>query len=487
MSGCTSINEDKVSEKYSDIFIRQNQQLFEQVENSESGPKLIEQKEIIFPCGLKMDTNYNYTSSLNGQIYILKIKKINQSDLLIEFTQKSPVTIIKHHIDTVTFMPFESTKLALRFGVIVNGYAYQNLKKGEKYHIELSDDFTYANFNYECFDKSQNGKLDIFQTIRDIPILKRDGIIEPYSKFLGATLKNLAYCWENFKKDENSKTMEEYKLSYKIFKTLLAEIDQKNLKNEVIGDTINLDITTYYEMDSISKLLVNYGFKERKRVSQNAVQQIAIKDFSKLQGSIFFTYFHKVQSNRFEMYDIERRDIYQNNYGFSKFYSSSQDSIPISFKDYFISVLSNSGASSIITVWKKNKNNYKLYSILDKCLFESDGGFKIDTILSIDDKRNLIIMESSGGDQGDVWGNFWIAVWELPRHLEIVYQTEWNGTSEDYTHFDYSFVSDKVLKINEKRITFKDFTKTETLKRSYNLSLDTLLNKDIKAITSNSY
>lgn len=110
----------------------------------------------------------------------------------------------------------------------------------------------------------------------------------------------------------------------------------------------------------------------------------------------------------------------------------------------------------VFTVWKNINGKYKLITLLDKYITESQGYCTIDSIYNIGGGSYLMTGKSLGGNQGDKFGSYWAGVWKKPGKLTMIYYNHWTDPGDDEIcntfNYIYSF-NRKTKTLSVSRIT----------------------------------
>ena len=465
-------------------------------ENSDSTSILIENIEseinsdYIFSQILPINQSTIFYAEKDNIFYEMELKRIDEKSLNWKLTTKRNGIIVSEQTDTVIYYPKRGGSVRLKYGYRCSGLKFLK-EHPTNFSTQLNVDTTNQSADFISFyhtDYTNNNN-----SIKHIPPLKRPKASEPYLGYLKSLLQNMTERYENYQQSNNQRAKEIYDDLYSDFLKLLEEIEKNNSANDVIKDTFLLDLVNYHGMDSVVNRLINFGFSNRKRMLHSQEQIISIKNISGFRGLIEFSKNGAVKSNRFEKFNVKMEPIMVRWIpGFNEysFYHDSTALIP--YQKQFIAVLHDFGFESIshiITIWEKRDSSLILEGILDKLLYEGIGGIRIDTIVQFGQNRNIIIGTSGGGDGGDVWGSFWIGIWELPRNLKVVFEKRWNGNSESFKNIDFSFISKNELSIIEKSVWYEnnngDYIEKDSIFSSSKLQIDSIIN--IEHIKRRSY
>jgi hypothetical protein len=452
--------------------------------------------EVKFPHILKPGIEYAYNARHGDEDYHLVLTRLNISDIAFTFTLEKSGKTIKEAHDTAYFMPYKGIRIMMEFGYATSGLVFQKKTSEGMYSITFAyQTGEYATFGYDNFMRKP-GIVDVHPAIRDVPLLVREGTENPYFEYLHAVIMRIQESTYRLQEyiNNNSNTDEEtvrYKEAWRDFDLLLDEIGRDKTLYDITADTVLLDKAIVYELDSVAGRLKASGIKQREMVPSGQIQEIPVSQFNQFQGSVFQTCSKKVLSARFEKArptGIVRFNRYSPL--IMKYYFSNGHSGPFQFNDFYFAILhGESEAHSIITVWKKNNDNYRLVSILDRLFITSYGGITIDTIVRISKNKTLISGNSMGGDEGEVWGSAWIAIWSYPRELRVVFEDYW-GTipheenpdstiSENYMYSSCSVVNSKTAILTRKKIWYEhsgvNSIRRDSTIRTARISIDSIM------------
>jgi len=464
-------------------FIKNLKKKYKSVKVQDTNIIVDSKRKIKFPSVLPFNQVVKYVGKEGKTTYELDLERINLSDIIFKFYQLKNDSIIKQKTDTIVFYPFRHGSIEVKHGYKCSGLKYGKDTEQTSFRIFIEGiNADYATFSYKTNYYKQ------FGSIVNVPTLKREGVEEPYAKYLSSIIHSLSNLNNYNYLSSNESYKAKFNNLHSEIQALLNEIKEKSLVQKVIQDTLIIDLALYYELDSVLSMLREFGFIERIRVSENTEQSVPIKDFPGIHGLVYISFNGEVESDRFERFNMQNKPDYNDYIPGQVEYTYFQDTTNIKiYQNMSIAVLIDGGfenSSSIITVWQKREEHYDLKYILNRIIRESIGGVGIDTIFSFDKQRSIIIGTSSGGDGGYFWGSFWIGVWTLPRTLNIVYRLRVSGDESEYTKFDYFFIENNKLKINKTRVVpyEKDgeYVELSTLIETFNISIDSIaFEKDI--------
>jgi hypothetical protein len=487
-----SINDDTL--RFSKLFIDQIEKSHKSYQFKDDN-LIVNSRVVKFPTNLIIDTEYRYHTWSREIDYYIVIKRINKTDITYRFTEKNSDSLLYQRSDTVTLYPFQGESIKVKYGYSSGGDYY--LKETNEGSTEVIIDYMKGNFltfRYTHFANDSPEDRAIRKMVSYIPTLYKENVLEPYPEYIKALIDNLSEAKINLIENEKKEVSDDqtkkqyyfkYYHAYNDLEKLLSEIKNRKILDVIKNDTLALDLANFYGLDSVITLLKNNGVEERARISFDQDEQVPVSRFYQLQGSVFMAYPDKVLSNRFEKYNTDKREIYSKYIPCLWEYGPYEKvSKPIQFNNVYVSLMPyarDNGAPNIITVWKRQMDKYSLVSILDRSIQSGYmGASTIDTIVYYRKNENIIIGHSSGGDENDVYGSLWIALWKLPREFRVLYMDGWGGVSEDYTYLESNVLDRMTIEVTKKRKLSNqsgdNWIKTDSTISKHRILIDTLIN-----------
>ncbi|MGB5930376.1 MAG: hypothetical protein WBH03_19480, partial [Cyclobacteriaceae bacterium] len=218
------------------------------------------------------------------------------------------------------------------------------------------------------------------------PLLFRKGMDEPYDQYLYNTIESLyATSFQLKENPENEIFKTKYDNLYNDAIGIINLLDTSKIEYDYKRDTMLLDMSIHYGIDSLINVLRNKGLKNRELVSSSTIQKIHKDSIKYLKVLVKFDQRMRLLSSRFENISYIKKREYNKLYalGYRPFYTGNY-----SFKEFggdkYLLTMHDDGfenISHLFTVWRKEKEYYQLEKILDRTINVSIGGIQLTNIL----------------------------------------------------------------------------------------------------------
>jgi hypothetical protein len=385
----------------------------------------------------------------DGFKYKLGLTKLSEDTIFCKFLMYSSDSLIFSNFDTVIRVKKTSSSHEGKYGFRCRGLLYEKVSSSEKIRLVIAKENVSCIGYYLGIMDNDSPFYPWSRNRIKIPVFFITEANEPYREYLHNSLREFHHAKYQLNSMPSYKQfIKNYHNKKNQFLDLIQYLESNTTSYNYVNDTSLLDEALYFELDSISNLLIKKGLYYRRLVPSNTVQKVHIDSITLLNVLVKFDSKGQLVSKRFEKISFNQNSNqkYNSPIGYVQF--STLKNGFIEFDNKILIIMVDNGFENIgylLTVWHREGDYYYLDNILRKVFHVGIGGIHIEKILKIDDTNYMITGTTSGGDGGQTWGSFWIGLYSIPDSLKIIYEIERFGEELSDDEFRDEYIDHKIV------------------------------------------
>ncbi len=424
---------------------------------------------------------FKYETYYNSCKYKLKVREKTSASLSFSFQILENDSMIFSLENTLYNEENESGESEGVYGITTYGKYYFNRTNEFKTYMTFSRNEKFVKFYYDIdyYDNEQDKRIR--ELCRHLPLFLKEGEDDEFKIKIEELLSDYHWSIRQLQKPNNQ--YREFRKNdstnyYNSFIELTSRLIDSPSKTKILSDTSIFDELTYYDLQPFKEELIEMGLHQRAHISDSVIQKIHVDSINKFSCIVRHDFYWNILSNRFEKIFYKNLDL-RNNLPLGYSLHRACNEIPNTFDNKFLFVIPDLGFEQrqhIMTIWTKEDEYYKLYSILDTSFNVGIGALSIDTIWAINENKHIIIGKTEGFDGGYSWGSFWLGQITDLRYLNVLYKSDissciWEDEGEYYESNDYiidpinkEVILKKYLKTKKDSIYNNELVKVDTIK-----------------------